>query len=44
MQEMGWDHNSFVGKCMALRKFLEFYRLQRFPVTHSFDRRDYYGI
>lgn len=32
MQELGWDRNSFVGKCMALRKFFEFYRLQRFPV------------
>ena len=33
MQELGWDHNSFVGKCMALRKFFEFYRLQKFPVV-----------
>jgi site-specific recombinase XerD len=33
MQELGWDRNSFVGKCMALRKFFEFYRLQRFPVV-----------
>lgn len=32
MAEMGWDHNSFVGKCMALRKFFEFYRLQGYPV------------
>ena len=32
MKEMGWDQNSFVGKCMALRKFFEFYRLQNYPV------------
>lgn len=32
MAEMGWDHNSFVGKCMALRKFFEFYRMQGYPV------------
>jgi site-specific recombinase XerD len=32
MMELGWDHNSFVGKCMALRKFFEFYRLQKYPV------------
>lgn len=28
MIELGWDKNTFVGKCMALRKFFEFYRLQ----------------
>jgi len=33
MEELGWDRNSFVGKCMALRKFFEFYRLQGFPVV-----------
>lgn len=32
MAELGWDRNSFVGKCMALRKFFEFYRLQGYPV------------
>lgn len=32
MKEIGWDTNSFVGKCMALRKFFEFYRLQGYPV------------
>lgn len=32
MVELGWDRNSFVGKCMALRKFFEFYRLQGFRV------------
>jgi len=32
MKEIGWDNNSFVGKCMALRKFFEFYRLQGYPV------------
>jgi len=32
MKELGWDHNSFVGKCMAIRKFLEFFRLQGYRV------------
>ncbi len=32
MAELGWDRNSFVGKCMALRKFFEFYRLQGYKV------------
>ena len=32
MAEMGWDHNSFIGKCMALRKFFEFYRMQDYNV------------
>ena len=32
MKELGWDQNSFVGKCMALRKFFEFYRLQNYSV------------
>jgi len=32
MAEMGWDHNSFIGKCMALRKFFEFYRMQGIEV------------
>lgn len=32
MMELGWDRNSFVGKCMALRKFFEFFRMQGFMV------------
>lgn len=32
MADLGWDPNTFVGKCMALRKFFEFYRLQGFAV------------
>ena len=32
MAELGWDRNSFVGKCMALRKFFEFFRLQGYKV------------
>lgn len=32
MADLGWDRNSFVGKCMALRKFFEFYRLQNYSV------------
>jgi len=32
MQDLGWSHNSFVPKCMALRKFFEFYRLQGYRV------------
>ena len=32
MAELGWDMNSFVCKCMALRKFFEFYRLQNYAV------------
>lgn len=35
MKEMGWDQNSFVGKCMALRKFFEFYRLQGYAVINE---------
>ncbi|MDD5590052.1 MAG: site-specific integrase [Candidatus Portnoybacteria bacterium] len=35
MLEMGWDHNSFVGKSMALRKFFEFYRLQNYQVLNE---------
>lgn len=30
--DLGWDRNSFVGTCMALRKFFEFYRMQNYPV------------
>lgn len=33
MADLGWDRNSFVGKCMALRKFFEFYRLQGYKVV-----------
>lgn len=32
MKELGWESNSFVGKCMALRKFFEFYRMQGYAV------------
>ncbi len=32
LRDLGWDHNSFITKCMALRKFFEFYRLQHFKV------------
>jgi len=32
MMELGWDHNSFVGKTMALRKFFEFWRMQNYKV------------
>ena len=32
MADLGWDRNSFVGKCMALRKFFQFYRLQGYKV------------
>jgi len=35
MKDMGWDTNSFVGKCMALRKFFEFYRLQGCEVLNE---------
>jgi site-specific recombinase XerD len=27
MKEIGWAHNSFISKCMALKKFFEFYNL-----------------
>lgn len=30
--EMGWDHNSLLPRCMALRKFFEFLRLQEYKV------------
>ena len=32
MADLGWDRNSFTGKCMAIRKFFEFYRLQGYHV------------
>lgn len=32
MTELGWDQNSFVVKCSALKKFFEFYRLQGYRV------------
>ncbi len=32
LQALGWDANSFIPKCMALRKFFEFYRLQKYRV------------
>ncbi len=32
LAELGWDRNSFIGKCMALRKFFEFFRLQGYQV------------
>ena len=35
MQELGWSHNSFIAKCMALRKFFEFYRLQGYRVLNE---------
>jgi len=35
MRELGWSHNSFVPKCMALRKFFEFCRLQGHRVLNE---------
>jgi len=32
MQFLGWERNSFITKCTALRKFFEFFRLQGFKV------------
>ncbi len=32
MADLGWDRNTFVGKCMALRKFFEFHRMQGISV------------
>jgi len=32
MKELGWQNNSFIPKCMALRKFFEFFRLQGYRV------------
>jgi len=32
MENLGWDRCSFVRKCMAFRKFFEFYRRQGFNV------------
>lgn len=32
VKEIGWDNNSFVGKCAVLRKFFESCRLQGYPV------------
>ena len=35
LKELGWNHNSFVPKCMALRKFFEFCRLQGLRVLNE---------
>lgn len=35
MQALGWNPNSFITKCMALRKFFEFYRLQGHRVLNE---------
>jgi integrase/recombinase XerC len=32
LQQLGWKHNSFIPKCMALKKFFEFFRLQGYSV------------
>lgn len=32
MKTLNWDHNSFIPKAMAVRKFFEFYRKQGFEV------------
>ncbi len=32
LRELGWDRNSFIPKCMALRKFFEFCELQGLKV------------
>ncbi len=32
-KKLGWDHNSFLPKAMALRKFFEFYSKQGFKVV-----------
>lgn len=33
MRELEWDHNSFMPKAMAIRKFLEFYNKQGYSVV-----------
>ena len=35
LKELGWNHNSFIPKCMALRKFFEFCRLQGLRVLNE---------
>jgi site-specific recombinase XerD len=35
LRELGWNHNSFVPKCMALRKFFEFCRRQGHGVLNE---------
>lgn len=32
MRHLGWDENSFVTKSIALRKFFEFFKRQKYPV------------
>ncbi len=32
LKKLGWNPNSFIPKCMALRKFFEFWRLQGYKV------------
>ena len=34
MQTLGWDHNSFVPRAMAMRKFFEFYTMQGLAVIN----------
>lgn len=33
MTDLGWDRNSYIGKCVALRKFFEFFHLQGITVV-----------
>lgn len=35
MRLLGWSHNSFIPKCMALRKFFEFFRLHGYRVINE---------
>lgn len=34
MVDFGWDQNSFVARCNALKRFFEYYQLQGYPVLH----------
>jgi site-specific recombinase XerD len=35
MKEIGWAHNSFISKCMALKKFFEFCNLRGWRVLNE---------
>lgn len=36
MKEIGWQHNSFISKCMALKKFFEFCNLRGFECLNEY--------
>lgn len=35
MKDLGWEHNSFIGKCMALKKFFQYWEMRGEKVLNS---------